>query len=254
MNTPSGANTEAAVGEMLRAIESRDPRAVSRSLSPAASWQNVPHPAVRGRDAVVSFLAGILTWADEVRWEIVSASYRERRAWVERVDRFQFDGEWFDVRCNGVIEVDDAGLVTDIRDYVDLGEWRERIQPVLDRLAARAPVDVVERHLVAVGRGDVVSMAADYAIDAVLVRGPDTFDGWCAIADYFEGLPDRLGGRTVTFDDVTIMPTGDVETRWTIAGDDSPGGTAGAAAGVDTFTVADGRIVRQTVALLSDDF
>ena len=245
MNEPLPPTAQAAVGDLLRALESRDLRAVGRALSPVASWQNVPHPVVTGREHVVAFLSGILTWADEVRWEIVSASYEERRAWLERVDRFRFDGEWFDVRCNGVIEVDDAGLVTGVRDYVDLGEWRERVQPVLDRLAARAPVDVVEHHLAAVCGGDVVSMAADYAIDAVLVRGRDTFEGWCAIADYFEGVPDRLGGRVVTFDDVTIMPTGDVGTRWTIAG---------GAAGVDTFTVVGGRIVHQTVGLLGADF
>lgn len=245
MSEPLPPTAQAAVTDLLRVLESRDLRAVGRALSPEASWQNVPHPVVVSREHVVAFLSGILTWADEVRWEIVSASYEERRAWLERVDRFRFDGEWIDVRCNGVIEVDDAGLVTDVRDYVDLGEWRERVQPVLDRLDARAPVDVVERHLAAVRGGDVVSMAADYAIDAVLVRGQDTFEGWCAIADYFEGVPDRLGGRVVTFDDVSTTPAGDVETRWTIAG---------GAAGVDTFTVVGGRIVHQTVGLLGADF
>ena len=245
MSEPLPPTAQAAVTELLRAIESRDLRAVGRALSPAASWQNVPHPVVVGREHVVALLSGVLTWADEVRWEIVSASYDERRAWLERVDRFRLDGEWFDVRCNGVIEVDDSGLVCEVRDYVDLGEWRERVQPVLDRLAAHAPVGVVERHLAAVRGGDVVSMAADYAFDAVLVRGQDTFEGWCAIADYFEGVPDRLGGRVVTFDDVSTTPAGTVETRWTIAG---------GAAGVDTFTVVGGRIVHQTVALLGADF
>ena len=245
MNESSAPTTQAAVTELLRAIGSRDLRAVGRSLGPAASWQNVPHPVVVGREHVVAFLSGVLTWADEVRWEIVSAGYDGRRAWLERVDRFRLDGEWFDVRCNAVIELDDAGLVCDVRDYVDLGEWRERVQPVLDRLAARAPVDVVERHLAAVRDGDVVSMAADYAIDAVLVRGHDTFEGWCAIADYFEGVPDRLGGRVVTFDNVSTTSAGTVETLWTI-----PGG----AAGFDTFTVVGGRIVHQTVALFGDDF
>jgi limonene-1,2-epoxide hydrolase/ketosteroid isomerase-like protein len=245
MNALPTPTAQAGVAELLRAIESRDLRAVGRSLSPTATWQNVPHSVAVGREQVVAFLSGILTWADEVRWDIVSASYGGRRAWLERVDRFRLDGEWFDVRCNGVFEVDADGLVTEVRDYVDLGEWRDRVRPVLDRLTARAPVDVVERHLDAVRAGDVVSMAADYAIDAVLVRGHDTFDGWSAIADYFEGVPARLGGRTVSFDAVTITATGDIETRWTIAG---------GAAGVDTFRVVEGRIVHQTVALLGADF
>jgi limonene-1,2-epoxide hydrolase len=242
--------TRTAVIALIDAIESRDLRGLHRVLAPDATWQNVPHTPIRGREAVVAFLAGILTWADEVRWEIVAAGYDGRRAWLERVDRFRLDGDWHEVSCNGVIEVDDVGLVREVRDYVDLAEWRGRIQPVLERLADRTPVDVVRRHLCAVRSGDAVSMAADYSIDAVLVRGQDTYAGWAAIADYFEGVPDRLGGRTVTFDDVTTTPSGDVETRWTIADVDS----VEHAAGVDTFTVVDGRIVHQTVALLSDDF
>jgi limonene-1,2-epoxide hydrolase len=244
------ATTRVAVTALLDAIESRDLRTLHRVLTPDATWQNVPHTPIRGREEVVAFLAGILTWADEVRWEIVSASYDGCRAWLERVDRFRLDDDWHEVSCNGVIEVNDVGLVREVRDYVDLGEWRGRVQPVLERLAGRTPADVVSRHLAAVRGGDVVSMAADYSIDAVLVRGQDTYAGWGAIADYFEGVPDRLGGRTVTFDDVTTTPSGDVETRWTIAGVDA----TGHAAGVDTFRVSDGRIVHQTVALLSDDF
>lgn len=255
MNKTSEAVTHRAVTAMLSAIESRDLRKIGRTLSPHVRWQNVPHPPVHGRGAVVAFLAGVLTWADEVRFDVVTASYDGNRAWLERVDRFHLDGEWHEVGCNGVIEVDDDGLVQEVRDYVDLGEWRGRVQPALERLAGRPPVDVVEHHLAAVRDGDVVSMATDYAVDAILVRGPDTYDGWSAIADYFDGVPGRLGGRTVTFDDVTISPTGDVETRWTIAGDDSAGNdAANDIAGVDTFVVAGGRIVNQTVQLLSDDF
>jgi limonene-1,2-epoxide hydrolase len=250
MSRTSEATTRVAVTALLDAIESRDLRTLHRVLTPDATWRNVPHTPICGREEVVAFLAGILTWADEVRWEIVSASYHERRAWLERVDRFRLDDDWHEVSCNGVIEVNDVGLVREVRDYVDLGEWRGRIQPVLERLAGRAPVDVVNRHLAAVHSGDAVSMAADYAIDAVLVRGEHTYAGWGAIADYFEGVPDRLGGRTVTFDEVTTTPNGDVDTRWTIAGV----GADDRVAGVDTFRVSDGRIVHQTVALLSDDF
>ena len=252
MNDPETARTRRAVAAFLEAIESRDVRALRRTLAPDATWQNVPHASASGRDDVVAFLAGILTWADEVRWDVVSSSYVGRRAWLERIDRFHLDGEWFGVSCNGIIDVDGAGLVQSVRDYVDLGEWRARVQPVLDRLATRVPADVVDHHLRAVRSGDVVSMAADYSLDAVLVRGEDRHVGWQAIADYFEGVPGRLGGRRVEFDRVSTTPTGDVQTRWRISGD-SPG-TADAATGIDTFTVTNGRIVHQTVALLGHDF
>jgi limonene-1,2-epoxide hydrolase len=239
-----------AVTALLTAIESRDLRLIGRCLSPQARWQNVPHPAADGRDAVVALLADILTWSDEVQWDIVAASYEPHCAWLERVDRFRLDGEWYDVRCNGVIEVDATGQVREVRDYVDLGEWHGRVRPVLERLARRAPVAVVARHLAAVHSGDVVSMAADYGVDAVLVRGEDVHRGWNAIADYFDGVPARLGTRTVSFDEVIELPSGNVETRWTITSGESDDRVAG----VDTFVVDSGRIVHQTVQLLSDDF
>ena len=70
----------------------------------------------------------ILDRSDEVRWDIVTEAYAPHRAWLERVDRFRIDGTEYAVRCNGVFEVDtDAGVITEVRDYVDLGEWRGRL-------------------------------------------------------------------------------------------------------------------------------
>lgn len=239
-----------AVLGLLDAIERRDLRAVARRLAPDASWQNVPHPPVRGRDEVVGFLRGILTWSDDVRWDVVASQFDRTRAWLERVDRFRLDGEWHGVRCNGVFEVDPAGLVREVRDYVDLGEWRARVLPVLDRLAARSPLEVVTRHLEAVRRSDRVAMAADYAPGAVLVRAGTTHSGWAAIAEYFDGVPSRLGGRTVSVTDVAALSNDVVRCRWVIARDE----TATAVRGVDTYVVSGGRITHQTVELLTDDF
>lgn len=250
MTERSEAVTQRAVTDLFRAIESRDLRAVRRSLSPTVSWQNVPHPAAHGRDAVIALLAGILTWSEEVSWDVHAARYETGRAWIERVDRFRIAGQWLDVRCNGVFEVDDAGRVSEVRDYVDLSEWRARVRPVLDLLAHRSPVEVVSRHLDAVHSGQTIAMASDYAVDAVLIRGSDTHSGWDAIADYFDRVPERLGGRSVVFDNVTPISPEVVRTRWSIT---SAGGSE-SVAGIDTFVVRAGRIVHQTVELLGDDF
>lgn len=248
MNAVSAART--AVAALLGAIESRDLRRVAEALSPDASWQNVPHPPLDGRDAVVGLLGGVITWSDRVVWEVVSESYEAGRAHLERVDRFLIDGEWHAVRCNGVFETDTAGRVREVRDYVDLEEWRRRIGPRLERLADRPAIDVVRRHLDAVTTGDVVSMAADYAVDAVLVRGDDQYQGWAAIADYFDTVPARLGGCSVDFRGIEHTAAGEVATTWSIVGD----GTAAGGSGTDTFVVTDGRISRQVVALDGRDF
>ena len=116
----------------LAAVEARDIDAVLTFFAEDGSWQNVPHPVAQGRDAIRAMLTGIVEQSSQVRWDIVSEAYSDRRAWVERVDRFWIDGEEYAVRCNGVLEIDpDQGVITELRDYVDLGEWRARVAGVL---------------------------------------------------------------------------------------------------------------------------
>ncbi len=233
---------------LLAAVASRDLRRIEDVLSPACTWQNVPHAVVDGRDAVMAMLAPIITWSDRVRWDVLSASYAGTTAWLERADRFWIDGPEYTVLCNGVFEVDaDAGTVVSVRDYTDLGEWRSRIGPVMEAMARRSPDDVVLRHLDAVVRRDPVAMAADYAADAVLRRGDDEHRGWRAIADYFDSVPDRLTDRHFSYQRSSREPT---VVRWEI----TDAANQVLARGADRYTVADGRIVEQTVTLDTDDF
>lgn len=119
------------VTRFLDAVEGRDLEGVVACFANDATWQNVPHPAAVGRGAIEAMLAPILARSDDVRWDVVSAAYDDRRAWLERVDRFWIDGVEHAVRCNGVFEVDpDAGVITEVRDYVDLGEWRARLPQI----------------------------------------------------------------------------------------------------------------------------
>ena len=116
------------VRSFLDAVEARDPDAVVAHFAPQATWQNVPHPPAEGRAGIHAMLAGILGRSQTVRWDIVSESYAPGRAWLERVDRFWIDDVEYAVQCNGVLEIDEeAGLITELRDYVDLGEWRARL-------------------------------------------------------------------------------------------------------------------------------
>jgi limonene-1,2-epoxide hydrolase len=72
--------SERAVTALLAAFESRDLRSVEAALSPAATWQNVPHPPAVGRRAVLELLGSIVTWCDVVRWDVVSASFGDDTA------------------------------------------------------------------------------------------------------------------------------------------------------------------------------
>ncbi len=113
---------------LLGHLEARDASAAATCFTTNGSWQNVPHPPAVGRAAIEGLLAPILRRSERVQWDVVTSAYEAHRGWLERVDRFWIDGTEYAVRCNGVFEVDaTTGLITEWRDYVDLGEWRGRI-------------------------------------------------------------------------------------------------------------------------------
>ena len=121
---------EVIVRRWLDAIEARDIDAVLDSFSTEGRWQNVPGPPAVGHDAIRSMLGPILQRSERVMWDLVTESYSDDRAWLERVDRFIINGTEYAVRCNGVLEFDtETGLITELRDYVDLAEWRARLPP-----------------------------------------------------------------------------------------------------------------------------
>lgn len=124
------AETATIVRKLLRAVGERDIDGIIACLAPDAVWQNVPHPPVEGHLAIRAMLCPMLERSSAVRWDLVTAAYGDDRAWLERVDRFWIGGREFAVRCNGVLEFDTAeGVITEFRDYVDLGEWRTRLPP-----------------------------------------------------------------------------------------------------------------------------
>ena len=110
------------------------------------------------------------------------------------------------------------------------------------------PAAVVQRHLDAVRAGDAEAMAADYAEDAVLVRGADRYEGRAAIRDYFAGVPARMAGAEIRTE--PLVADGDtVRIIWRLAG-----GPGDGTSGTDTCTVRDGFIVEQHVQLDAADF
>jgi len=252
-------NPRAGVERLFAAIESRDLRRVGAALSPDVTWQNVPHPPVVGRTAVVAMLADILRWSDEVRWDIVSATADDggTSARVDRFDRFWIDGEEHAVRCDGEFEIDATGAVSSVRDRVELDEWRARIVPVYERMRTRDAHEVATRHCAAVRRREVVAMAADYALDASLRRDDTIHRGWSEIAEYFDDAVNRLGDRAVVFGPIQRDGAHRAAFTWRIVDGDVArhgDGDVVVASGRDEIETADGFITRQTVTLHDADF
>ena len=122
------------MARFLAAVESMDAEAVGACFTDDASYQNVPHPPVRGPAGIAELFRPILSRCTKVHWEIVSSSYAEDTAWLERVDRFWIDGAEYRIECNGVAVADSSsGRLSAFRDYVDLGVWRARLGGVLSR-------------------------------------------------------------------------------------------------------------------------
>jgi 8-oxo-dGTP diphosphatase len=112
-----------------------------------------------------------------------------------------------------------------------------------------SPLEIVSLHAAAVTTRRHELMVADYSPDAVLERGSEVYSGGDAIHAYFSTIGSRLGSGHVHFDRPEPASGGDIALPWRIYG-----GLGHGASGVDSFTVRDGFITRQTVHLASADF
>ena len=118
------------IHRFLDAVERRELPAIGRCFGPRSHYANVPHPPAIGPDQITAMFAPILSRAERVRWDVVTSCYDGHRAFLERVDRFWIDGVEYAIECNGVYEVDlESEVIAEVRDYVDLGLWRERLAP-----------------------------------------------------------------------------------------------------------------------------
>ncbi|MHA3703697.1 nuclear transport factor 2 family protein [Jatrophihabitans sp. YIM 134969] len=122
----------AAFHRFLAAVAARDLDAVVACFAPDARYGNVPHPPAVGRDAIRDLLGPILNRSTEVRWDVLTEAVTGNSVVAERVDRFVIDGTEYAAACCGVYVADPAsGLITEVRDYVDLGPWRASLAGVL---------------------------------------------------------------------------------------------------------------------------
>ena len=198
----------------------------------------------------MALLGSIVCWSDKVQWDVISSVIEGNVGWLERIDRFWLAGEEYSVACNGIFTIDPATeTVLSVRDYVDLGEWRSRVGPVLADFSGRSPVAVVQRHVAAVSRRDPIAMAADYALNAVLERPGACYEDWYTIIDYFDSFPSRLAGRELTFGAMAALGSDRVSLPWQIKQ-----GVDAVASGHDTFQIVEGRIAHQITVLGEGDF
>lgn len=114
----------------LAAVESRDLDKVLACFTDDLSYENVPHGAVYGHAGLRAMLSPFLARCDRTRWDVVSSAEQGDLTFAERVDRFWIDGTEYSIECTGLYRVR-GGLIAQVRDYVDLGVWHQRLGHVL---------------------------------------------------------------------------------------------------------------------------
>lgn len=85
----------------------------------------MPQPPVVGRDAIEAAYTKVLGECSDVSWEVVTSAVNGHLVFLERVDRFFYEGREAFIECLGVFEVR-GGMIAVVRDYADHATWRER--------------------------------------------------------------------------------------------------------------------------------
>ena len=123
-----------AVTRLFDAVRTREPGRVAACFTTDATFRNMPHEAVSGREGIAALFAPILTRASDVRWDVHTSAVVRDLVFAERTDRFWIDGDEYAIECNGVFRVEEEQeLIAEVRDYVDLEVWRYRLGDVLLR-------------------------------------------------------------------------------------------------------------------------
>ena len=117
----------AVVDRFLEAVHAMDADAVAACFAEDGTYQNVPHEPARGRDEVRALFARAFGRCERTRWDILNDAESDGRIWLERIDRFWMPAGERHIECNGIWEVDAGrGVITSVRDYLDMGVWLER--------------------------------------------------------------------------------------------------------------------------------
>jgi limonene-1,2-epoxide hydrolase len=107
------------VRAFMAAAERRDYDAALPLLAEDVEYQNMPLPAVHGRDAVRDTVEALLSMCTGSEWVVHRELADGNLVMNERTDRFELNGVWADLPVAGVFEVRD-GQITLWRDYFDL--------------------------------------------------------------------------------------------------------------------------------------
>ncbi len=112
----------------------RDIEAILRALTPGVHYQNLPLPAMVGREAVRAFITPNLTRVTRMEWVVhgIAITADGRSVMTERTDHFHFGSQTVSVPVMGVFEFE-GELISNWRDYADIQHFVQQMQAIGQR-------------------------------------------------------------------------------------------------------------------------
>ncbi len=75
--------------------------------------------SLQGKEQVNGWFAGLLEHTTENNVEVIRVCVEDSTIWAERIDRHLIGGAWHVIPIMGIIEFNDDGKMTLMRDYFD---------------------------------------------------------------------------------------------------------------------------------------
>ena len=74
---------------------------------------------IEGKAAVIQYFAGQMELTEAFNVEVKRLCHDGSTIWAERIDRHRIGGQWHEIPIMGILQLDDTGKVTLMRDYFD---------------------------------------------------------------------------------------------------------------------------------------
>jgi limonene-1,2-epoxide hydrolase len=108
------------ISALISALNDMDVDAFAGLLSDDVIVEHVPlGRVIEGKQAVIEWFAAMTELTEANNVEIRRLCENGSTIWAERIDRHRIGGQWHEIPIMGVLELDDTGKVTLMRDYFD---------------------------------------------------------------------------------------------------------------------------------------
>ena len=100
----------------------KDIEFIVAAMAPDCVYENVPIPAMHGRDAFRAFISHSLTKTDKLEFVMKAIAANGDKVLTERVDIFHYGKDQVAIPLMGIFVVKD-GLIAEWRDYADINSF-----------------------------------------------------------------------------------------------------------------------------------